>query len=156
MTQFSTGGRGMHEDLSGFLKVCLNVVVISVSLVFAYAGLEPSQMIAYTVLIGIDYITGVAKAWHIGESVTSNRMKYGIASKASLLVVPIVLGIGSKATGLDFGMAISMFINILIISEVYSSISNVYAIKHGKELPEYDALAIVARSIRNYLIKKGE
>ena len=149
-------GQEMHDDMSGVIKACLNVLAVSISLIFAYAGLEPSQMVAYTVLIGIDYITGVAKAWHIGESVTSNRMKYGIASKASLLIVPIVLGIGAKATGLDFGMAISMFINILIISEVYSSISNVYAIKHGKELPEYDALAIVARSIRNYLIKKGE
>jgi hypothetical protein len=155
MNKMTIGRHNMHDDTST-IKFLLNVIVVSVSYVFAYAGLASEQMVAYSVLIVIDYITGVAKAWHIGESVTSNRMKYGIVSKASLLVIPIVLGIGSKATGLDFGMTISMFINILIISEVYSSISNVYAMKHGKELPEYDVLAILARNIREYLIKKGE
>lgn len=145
----------MHDD-TNFIKIVLNIIAVSVSYVFAYAGLSSEQMVAFTVLIAIDYITGVVKAYHIGESITSNRMKYGAISKLSLLVVPIVLGIGSKATGIDFGMAIGMFVNILIISEMYSSISNVYAITKGKELPEYDALAIVARNVRDYLIKKGE
>ena len=156
MNKITIGRRSMQDDEAMIIKVCLNVIVVGISYIFAYAALEPEQMIAFTVLIAIDYVTGIIKAFHIGESITSNRMKYGAISKLSLLVVPIVLGIGSKATGIDFGMAIGMFINILIISEVYSSISNVYAITRGKELPEYDVLALLARNIRDYLIKKGE
>lgn len=154
MTKSHTGHE-MHDD-TATIKILLNIIAVSVSYIFSYAGLASEQMIAFTVLIAIDYITGVIKAYHIGESITSNRMKYGAISKLSLWVIPIVLGIGSKATGLDFGMAIGMFINMLIISEVYSIISNVYAIRNGKELPEYDVLAIVARHVREYLIKKGE
>jgi phage-related holin len=145
----------MHDDATT-IKIFFNSIVIGVSCIFAYAGLSSDQMIAYAVLIGIDYITGLGKAWHIGQRITSNRMKYGIVSKASLLLVPVALGIGANATEIDFGMAINMFINMLIISEVYSIISNVYAIRNGKELPEYDVLAIVARHVREYLIKKGE
>jgi len=146
----------IHNDMTTFIKVCINIIIAIISYAFAYAGLSAEQMAAFAVLIAIDYITGIIKAHYIGESITSNRMKYGAISKLSLLIVPIVLGIGSKSTGIDFGIAIGMFINILIVSEVYSSISNVYAITKGKELPEYDVLAIVARNLREYLIKKGE
>lgn len=156
MTKITMGRHSMHDDGTMLIKVCLNIIVVAISYIFAYAGLAPEQMMAFAVLIAIDYITGIIKAFHIGESITSNRMKYGAISKLSLLVIPIVLGIGSKATGINFGMAIGMFINILIISEVYSCISNVYAITKGKELPEYDVLALLARNVRDYLIKKGE
>ena len=150
----------ISSEFSVFFKIFFNTIVVLISYVasyvLTYADLNSEQMTAFAVLIVIDYVTGVIKAHHIGESITSNRMKYGAISKLSLLVVPIVLGIGSKATGINLNIIISMFINILIISEVYSSISNVHAITKGKELPEYDVLAAIARSIREYLIKKGE
>ena len=41
-------------------------------------------------------------------------------------------------------------------AEVYSIISNIYTIKSGEELPEYDAIAIIDKKLRNVLMRIGE
>jgi len=119
-------------------------------------GVNIDMFLWFAILLSIDFITGLMKARAIKESITSNKMKYGVLSKFAIIIVPIVLAIGEKALGTNFNNVISAIIMILVLSEIYSILSNVYAIKYHVELPEYDALALILKKIRNMLLNMSE
>ncbi len=137
-------------------KLIYNTAALCFSGTLTYLGLNAEGFLLFALLILIDYITGVAKAKVLGHSITSNRMKYGIISKLSLLFIPLVLAIGAKAVSADFATILFVGINILVISEVYSIIGNIYSIRTKEELPEYDVIAVIGHRIRKVLIKYGE
>ena len=142
-----------EAGLSVYLKIIYNFIVVLISSVLAYLNIEKEQMMLLAILLVIDYLTGLYKARMLGHSITSNKMKYGCISKLLLLLVPIVLAIGAKSAGADFGFALLVGINILIISEIYSIIGNIYSSRTKEELPEWDAVSIIGKKIRNTLLR---
>lgn len=143
----------MITETANIIKVFYNFIIVVVSAVLAYLGIEKEPLLLLSLLLVIDYITGLYKANALGQSITSNKMKYGCISKMLLLLIPIVLAIAAKGVGADFTFALIAGLNILIISETYSIIGNIYASTKRKELPEIDAIAMIGKSIRNYLLK---
>lgn len=137
-------------------KALFSLYQLHLGILVTYLGLNGESFSLLAVLLLIDYVTGILKARAIEESITSNRMKYGIVSRLSLLLIPIVLAIGAKATGADFKFVLLVGINMLVISEVYSIISNIYAIRTRQELPEYDVISILGKKIRAFLLKYSE
>ena len=140
-------------ETTAFIKVFYNFIVIFISSMLVYLDLEKEPMFFFAVLLVIDYITGLYKARILNHSITSNKMKYGLISKLLLLLIPIVLAIGGKAIGADFHYVVLASMNILIISEVYSIIGNIYASSTKEEFPEWDAVALIGKKIRTFLIK---
>lgn len=134
-------------------KIFWNTFVILFSGLLAYLNIAEEPFLIFGVLLVIDYLTGIAKARALGQSITSNKMKYGFASKGSLLLLPIVIALGIKAVGGDSHYVLLAGMNILIISEVYSIIGNIYSLGKKEEFPEYDALAMIGKIIRNFLLK---
>lgn len=139
-----------------YAKTIFNFFTICLGGVLTYLGLNGESFLLFSILLFIDYITGIAKAYRIGQTITSNRMKYGMLSKLSLLIIPLVLAIGAKAVGADFTTVLMVGINILVLSEVYSIIGNIYSIRTKDELPEYDVVAMIGKRIRNVLLKYNE
>lgn len=137
-------------------KVVFNLCVMHLSFMMTYLGINGESFLLFSILLIMDYITGVLKAKALKHSITSNKMKYGIISKLSLLFIPVTLAIGAKAVGADFATVLLVGINILVVSEVYSIIGNFYAMRTQEELPEYDAVAMIGKKIRNVLLKYGE
>ena len=137
-------------------KVIFNLFTVYLGGTLAYLGLSEESLFLFSILLVIDYATGVVKARMLGHCITSNKMKYGITSKLSLLLIPIVLAVGAKAVGADFGMALSVGLNILVLSEIYSIIGNIYSIRTKEELPEYDVVSMLGKRIRNILMKHSE
>lgn len=142
----------MIEDTT-VIKIVLNFIIVLFSGILAYLQISQEPFILFAVLLFIDYITGLMKAKRLQISITSNKMKYGLLSKLSLLFIPIVLAIGAKAVGADFTFILITGMNILIVSEVYSIIGNIYSVQTKEELPEYDAVAMIGRKIRIFLLK---
>lgn len=134
-------------------QIVFNFFTVCVASWLAFIGLNAETFFLFSLLLIIDYVTGVLKARALGHSITSNKMKYGIVSKMSLLLIPITLAISAKALGADFKYILYAGMNVLILSEVYSIIGNYYAMKHKEELPEYDAVSILGRKIKNLLIR---
>lgn len=143
------------EDTLG-VKLIVNAFIAIFSGLLAYLQISEEPFILFSLLIIIDYITGLMKAKTLMVSITSNKMKYGLISKLSLLFIPIILAIGAKAIEADFKFIFITCMNILIISEVYSIIGNIYSIRTKEELPEYDAVALLGKQIRNILIKDNK
>ena len=137
-------------------KILFNTGAFAIASVLSYLSINSEVFFLFSLLLLIDYITGVLKARCLEQAITSNKMKYGIISKMSLIFVPIVLAIGAKALDTDFSEVLLVGINILVISEVYSVIGNIYSMRTKLELPEYDAIAIIGKKIRNFLIRMSE
>lgn len=118
-----------------------------------YLGIDVEAFTMFSILLVVDYATGLMKARAINESITSNKMKYGVASKLSLIIIPIALAVGGKAMCVDITNIIFVSVNLLVLSELYSITSNVYAVRTKEELPEYDVVSIIGRKIKNTLMK---
>lgn len=138
------------------VKIVWNTLIVFIGGVLAYLGISQDSFLMLSLLLVIDYATGLIKARRLQVSITSNKMKYGLISKLSLLLIPLVLAIGAKAIGADFTLVLLSGINILVLSEVYSIIGNVYSIRTKLELPEYDAVSMLGKRIRDILIRKSE
>jgi len=138
----------------GIGMIVYNGSAIAVSSLFVYLGLDKQAIFLFALLLSIDYITGLGKAISINESITSNKMKYGLLSKLSLLIIPITIAIGAKIANTDLTSIIYVGINILVVSEVYSIIANIHAIRTHEELPEFDVTRILARRIRKIFFKE--
>jgi len=144
----------MIETTTTFKIIC-NFLVVLFSSLLAYLDLKSDSILCLTALLAIDYVTGVMKARRIGESVTSNKMKYGVASKLILLLIPITVAFGAKGVGIDLTNLVFVSIWLLIFSEMYSILGNIVCYTKGVYLPEIDAPSIIAKQIRNYLLKQS-
>lgn len=102
------------------IAIIWNFIIVIMSGLLAYLGLDAEAITVLTVLLAIDYATGLIKAKSIHESITSNKMKYGIASKMVLIVIPISIALGAKGVNVDLSSLVLVCVNILIFSEMYS------------------------------------
>lgn len=144
-------------ETTTFIKIIWNSFVVLFSGVLAYLQISEEPFTIFAILLVIDYFTGVMKAKTLGHSITSNKMKYGLASKLSLLIIPLVIALGAKALGADYHYILLSGMYILILSEVYSIIGNIYSTRTKEEFPEYDALAMLGKQIRTILFRlQGE
>lgn len=137
------------------IKIVWNFFIVLFSGVLSYLEISQEPFTLFAILLIIDYLTGVMKAKVLGISITSNKMKYGVISKLSLLLIPITIAIGAKAVGADSHHILLAGMYILIFSEVYSIIGNIYSIRTKEELPEYDAVSVIGKKIRTFLILKS-
>jgi phage-related holin len=137
------------------MKIIWNAIAFIVSSILVYFGLEQESILSLTALIIIDYVTGIMKAKRIGESITSNKMKYGVASKLILLIIPITIAIGAKGIGIDLTQLIFISLWLLIFSEMYSILGNIVCYTKGTYLPEIDAASIIAKHIKGYFLRQS-
>lgn len=132
------------------------LTTLAIYIPFAYLGqmfmLDSEALFAYALLLLIDTFTGFAKTISLGQSPTSRRLIVGVISKISMLIIPIVLALGAKGIGKDFSPLIDTVIYVLILSEIYSIIANIYTIKTRKTVEEFDAISLILRRIRTLLI----
>ena len=114
-----------------------------------YTGLpaEPAAILA--VLMCVDFVAGVSRARVLGEPVTSHRIKVGTISKCGVMTVPLVMALTAKGLGVDFNWLVGWSISVLILSESYSIIANVYTIRTGESAPEWDAVSLILSKIRS-------
>lgn len=142
------------QDYLGLAKTIALAVGIAYASLMTYLGIDQEAFTLFAVLLVLDYITGVVKAKRLGHNVSSNKMKYGIISKLVLLFIPLALAILAKILGAqNYDFALYAGTNLLAVSEFYSIVGNIYAIRTKKELPEYDVVAKIGAKIRSYLQK---
>lgn len=137
-------------------KVVFNAALVAFAGLLTALGVDTEVFNALGWLLFFDYVTGVMKAKSLGHCITSNKMKYGVVSKFSLLLIPIVLAIAAQGVNADAKSVLYVGMNIMILSEVYSIIGNIYSIRTKEELPEWDVVAMLGHKIRGYLVKLSD
>ena len=117
-------------------------------------GIKYDAAFAFGSLMMIDVFTGVvASASCCGwKAITSRKLIFGVLSKLFLLFIPLSVALAAIITGNDMKFIISSSISILALGEAYSIIGNVYTIKSGKRVLEFDAVSLILTKVREMLI----
>ncbi|MDR1461442.1 MAG: phage holin family protein [Campylobacteraceae bacterium] len=135
------------------VDVGLSVITAGIASIFAFLGLNEIQFIILASLMGIDMLTGIAKAYRLNKrNITSHRMGLGCISKLLYLLVPLIIALAMKGLDVKFGeWLIAFTINALILTETYSNIANIYTFRTGKSVHEIDATSYILKAIKNQL-----
>lgn len=140
----------------------LEWITIVNSLTFAGAAalssisISPKAFMVLSTLMMIDFVLGLGKSYRMCVPITSYRMKLGIIAKVGMLLIVLSFGLTFTHSGLQIDNLqsyVGWVLWVFILSELYSIISNTYAMKVGEELPEFEVLSIIGGRIRSLLIR---
>lgn len=119
---------------------------------FVFLNIPQEQIGILAILMLIDWITGVGKQLRVDKTnVTSYRMGLGVMKKAWVILLLMSGGLVIKSFKLDPWVYVETALSILIMSEFYSIIQNVYAIRTWVILPEYDAISVTLKKLASFI-----
>lgn len=124
---------------------------------FEYLAIPTEQLAILAILMFIDFITGVGKQFRIDPKEIKSHIAWlwvmkKIATLVSLLSVALVF----KWLSINEQRYVVGILSIFITAEGYSTLQNVYAIRTGKILPEFDVISIVLKNIGDFFKQKIE
>lgn len=128
-------------------------IVLFVLSATSYLNISAESATILGAFIIFDVITGILKTLfiHGGSAVKSSVLERGVIAKLLLVFVPIGIALAGKAVGVELSSVAQDTINVLVLSELYSIIGNIYAVKTGIDKEEFDAVAYVLGQLKNLL-----
>lgn len=139
-------------------KFLINGIVLAFGFLLSFSGLQKELVIAYALLLSIDYITGLMASYKVKEYITSDRMIRGALYKISLLGLLFALGFFAKMTMLSQEITNIIFVPIIImlaVGELFSIVANVHCTKTGERHKEQVVVTdYILKYLKNYLDKK--
>jgi hypothetical protein len=149
-----------NRSSTGYYCTTIKEMIIPVWLkntgyiIAAILGVKYDAAVAFGSLMMMDVITGVIASvsccgW---RAITSRKLIFGVLSKLFLLFIPLSVALAAIITGNDMRFIVSSSISILTLGEAYSIIGNVYTIKSGKRVLEFDAVSLILSKVREMLI----
>lgn len=118
-----------------------------------FISLNPESYGILGFLMLVDTITGVIRSGivHGWRSVTSHMLTVGVLAKCTLILVPLLIALAGHGVGLNLAFVAKSALNILILAELYSTLSNIQAIRLRKDIPEFDAVNYTLLKLRELL-----
>lgn len=116
--------------------------------VFVALEIDVNVVIVLSYLMLADTIVGVIKAVRLGETISFKKLIWGMVTKVSVLIVPMVLALVAKGLSFDFKWFVNAVLDILVVAEGFSVISNVIAIKEKKEVENSDIITKLLNAVR--------
>lgn len=138
---------------SSSLKITDEVLAAKTFLygVFVFLDINVDTVKILSILMAIDTILGVFKVIRLGNKFSFKKLIWGMITKVSVLIVPMVLALTAKALNFDFTWFVSAVLNILVLAEAFSSITNIISIKEAKELENTDFITRLLHKVRQGL-----
>lgn len=145
-----------HNDFTSVIVEWLKTFGYAVSIFsFDCLGIPDKQLTILGVLMAIDVMTGIAKAYWIDpRSITSHALGVGILKKFLTVILIYTLALVGKGVNIPPAHFMEWGLSILIMAEWYSAIQNIYAVRTWKVLPEYDVISIILKKLSDYLKEK--
>lgn len=134
----------------------VNSLTFAGATVLSSISISPKAFMVLSLLMMVDFVLGLGKSYRMCIPITSYRMKLGVISKVGMLLIVLSFGLAFTHGGFiedsvhDY---IGWVLWVFIMSELYSIVSNTYAIKVGEELPEFEVLAIIGGKIRTFIYR---
>jgi phage-related holin len=105
--------------------------------------------------MAIDFMTGVGKQLRIDKKkLTSHAAWLWIAKKLLVFVMIGAMSLAFVWLKLNPDQLLDTTFAILITSELYSILQNIYAIRTGLILPEFDVVSIILKTFWDFLKDK--
>jgi phage-related holin len=125
--------------------------------IFSYLDIPQEQIAILGILMVIDFLTWVGKQYRIDpKKITSHDAWIWVIKKVATLISVLSVAFVLKGNHIDGDVYIGGILGILIMAEGYSVIQNVYAIRTGEILPEFDAISIILKGFSEFLKAKIE
>jgi len=135
----------MTEEIT-FVTIVKNAAYIPA----IFIGLSAQSYAILAVLMVVDTIFGVLRVGivHGGEHIRSYRLSAGILSKLTIIGVPLMIAWAGQGVGINLVMVAQGAISMLILAQLYSILGNVYSIRVGKDVQEFDAVSWVLHRLQ--------
>mgnify|MGYP003607286804 FL=1 len=104
-------------------------------------------------LMVMDTFLGVIKTIVLNDQFSFKKLVLGFVSKLAVLLVPTALALMSKGLNYNFKWFVTIVMDLLIVSDGISIISNSIAINTKKEVENFDAMTLMLKLIRNRLVQ---
>jgi len=129
----------------------VTVVKMAVYSFFVYLGIDGDVVQVLFILMCIDTVLGATKAVVLGNKFSFTKLLWGIVTKLSVLIIPLVIALVAKGLSFDFSWFVVAILNILIAAEGFSTISNILSIKSKKNVENVDFISMLLKAIREGL-----
>ena len=136
----------INRGISGRVKLSLYPAVIAF---FTYCNWNIEAFAILAVLIVIDFFLWITKVWaiHGGKSITSSKARTWLLSKLIVILIPIIVGVAGRVVWLELSVLVTTVAWALVLSELYSIIWNISAIRLWQEIAEFDAISFTLKKI---------
>ena len=121
--------------------------------IFIYLEMDAEIVKVLFYLMVLDTFLGIVKTIVLHNSFSFKKLALGFVSKLAVLLIPTALALMSKGLNYNFKWFVTIVMDLLIVSDGISIISNIIAIKTKKEVENFDAMTLILKSIRNRLIQ---
>ncbi|WP_291152189.1 phage holin family protein [Flavobacterium sp. UBA7680] len=130
-----------------------NELKLLVYAIFIYLEMDTGIVKVLFYLMIMDTFLGVIKTIVLNNHFSFKKLAVGFVSKLAVLLVPTALALMSIGLNYNFKWFVTAVMDLLIVSDGISIISNIIAIKTKKEVENFDAMTLILKSIRNRLIQ---
>lgn len=138
----------------GWLKTAWYIAAIWM---FEYLAIPTEQLGILATLMLIDFVTGVGKQFRIDpKQIKSHLAWLWVMKKVATLVSVLSVALVFKWLDINEQKYVMWILSIFITAEWYSTLQNIYAIRTGKILPEFDVISIVLKNIWEFFKQKIE
>jgi len=103
------------------------------------------------ILMAADTLLGIIKTITLGNKFSFKKLVWGMITKVSVLIVPMILALTAKALSFDFTWFVNAVLDILVVAEAFSAITNIISIKEKKELENTDYITQLLKRVRSAL-----
>ena len=121
--------------------------------IFMYLEMDTGIVKVLFYLMIMDTFLGIIKTIVLTNVFSFKKLVLGFVSKLAVLLIPTALALMSKGLNYNFNWFVTAVMDLLIVSDGISIISNTIAIKTKKEVENFDAMTLILKSIRNRLIQ---
>lgn len=131
--------------------IILNTITVAIATILTAISIPVASFYTLTLLMAFDFILGIGKSYKMCIPITSYKMKLGVISKLGMLIIVISFGIVATHSGIiieNMQTYLQWVLALFMLSELYSIISNVYAMKKGEELPEFEVLSLLGGKLK--------
>ena len=140
------------DKIDGILIV--NTITVVIATILTAISIPVASFYTLTLLMMFDFILGIGKSYKMCIPITSYRMKLGVISKLGMLIIVISFGIVATHSGIvieNMQTYLQWALALFMLSELYSIVSNVYAMKKGEELPEFEVLSLLGGRLKLFM-----
>jgi hypothetical protein len=121
--------------------------------IFIYLEMDTGIVKVLFYLMVMDTFLGIIKTIVLDNVFSFKKLALGFVSKLAVLLIPTALALMSIGLNYNFKWFVTIVMDLLIVSDGISIISNIIAIKTKKEIENFDAVTLILKSVRNGLIQ---
>lgn len=118
-------------------------------ILFVYLGIESEVFLILAIVMAVDSVTGVIRAVRLGEKISFTIFYGGVAIKFLFVLIPLLVALVGKGLQQDLTIGALVVMKIMVVSEAYSALGNIYSAKTKKKISNIDFISLLIHAIRN-------